>query len=927
MNWQLSRLPWLIAERRSAAVFGIAIIAMLWAGIGIKYAEDVLGDRLVCERNVHDLAMVAEENVFRSIGEIDQALLRMRHSIETSKDRTDYSAIVNTSDVLSELIVQLAIIDAQGIMWTSNAGPQSSVPVDLNDSEDYPAHQGNTEDNLYVSKPIIDRASGQLSILVTRRFLNPDGRFAGFVVGSLNPAQLTRFYDRFDFGSTPSISLIRTDGVVQSSGGSLAYEIGRDLSGTQRFAFMQRGADVVFESTDGPDRRPRLEALRKVRGLPLWVSASLDLDQALESSSAALKGNFLAGLILTAIILAAMERLLRLEERARQKANQLRLTLEHMSQGIMLVTRELDIPIINGRCGQLLGLPPEWINNPPRFDRLMEHQIEQARPHQAHGAGIAESSPSGSAEAAPAGGPPVAVCERTMPNGNIVEIRSSELPDGSLVQTFTDITKRCEAEAHAARLASQDPLTGLPNRRAFGARLDEISRQFGSSQTGGRNEQSVPAARGSLGDGDAADDVVDPCEAEASAHTIATVESAAPQNFAVLFLDLDRFKVVNDTLGHRIGDLLLQEVARRLQGALRTNDLLARLGGDEFAIVVPPPVDREDLAKIAQALIGAVAAPYEILGHQICTGLSIGIAIGPDDGDNAEDLLMAADLAVYAVKASSRGNFAFYRSAMNRGLNDRRQIEIDLREAIEHSQPELFYQPIINVRRNCISGFEALARWRHPVKGMVPPALFIPVAEDCGLIVQLGEWALKQACREAVKWPGDFRVAVNLSPIQVTLPNFAAMVESILAETGLAPERLELEITERIFLADQEHTIATLRRIKALGVRIALDDFGTGYSSLSYLRSFPFDKIKVDRAFVSDITQRNDYVVIVQAITSIAGALGMMTTAEGVETADQRQFLAALGCDEMQGYLFSAPVPVEQVLELVGKWNAASLAA
>jgi diguanylate cyclase (GGDEF)-like protein len=927
MNWQLSRLPWLIAERRSSAVFGIAIIAMLWAGIGIKYAEDVLGDRLVCERNVHDLAMVAEENVFRSIGEIDQALLRMRHSIETSKGRTDYSTIVNTSDVLSELIVQLAIIDAQGIMWTSNAGQQSSVPVDLNDSEDYRAHQGNTEDNLYVSKPIIDRASGQLSILVTRRFLNPGGSFAGFVVGSLNPAQLTRFYDRFDFGSTPSISLIRTDGVVQSSGGSLAYEIGRDLSGTQRFAFMERGADVVFESTDGPDHRPRLEALRKVRGLPLWVSASLDLDQALESSSAALKVNFLAGLVLTAIILAAMERLLRSEEKARQKATQLRLTLEHMSQGIMLVTRELDIPIINGRCGQLLGLPPEWINNPPRFDRLMEHQIEQARPHQTQVAGIGESNRSGSAEAAPAGGPPVAVCERTMPNGNIVEIRSSELPDGSLVQTFTDITKRREAEAHAARLASQDPLTGLPNRRAFGARLDEISRQFGSSQTGGRNEKSVVAARGSPRDGDAADDMVDPSEAEASAHAIAEVESAAPSNFAVLFLDLDRFKVVNDTLGHRIGDLLLQEVAKRLQGPLRTNDLLARLGGDEFAIVVPPAAGREDLAKFAQALIGAVAAPFEILGHQICTGLSIGIAIGPDDGDNAEDLLMAADLAVYAVKASSRGNFAFYQSAMNKGLNDRRQIELDLREAIEHSQLELFYQPIIDARRNCISGFEALARWRHPVKGMVPPALFIPVAEDCGLIVQLGEWALKQACREAVKWPGNFRIAVNLSPIQVTLPDFAATVENILAETGLAPERLELEITERIFLADQEHTIATLRRIKALGVRIALDDFGTGYSSLGYLRSFPFDKIKVDRAFVSDVTQRNDYVVIIQAITSIAGALGMMTTAEGVETADQRQFLAALGCDEMQGYLFSAPVPVEQILELVAKWNAASLAA
>jgi diguanylate cyclase (GGDEF)-like protein len=923
MNWQLSKLLWLIAERRSTAVFGIAIIAMLWAGIGVKHAADALGDRRVCERDAQNLAMVAEEDVLRFIGEIDEGLLYMRRSIETSKGSADYSAIVNTADVLNEIIVQVAIIDAEGIMRASNAWPQSAA-VDLSDSEDYRAHLGKAEDNLYISKPVVDRASGQLSIHLTRRFLNPDGSFAGVVVGSLNPAQLTRFYDSFDFGASPSISLISTDGVVQSSGGKVAYEVGRDLSGTRRFALMRQGANVVFESTDGPDRRPRLEALRKVRGLPLWVSASLDIDQALESSSAALKVNFLAGLVLTAFILAGLERLLRSEEGARQKANQLRLTLEHMSQGIMLVTRELDIPIINGRCGQLLGLPPEWINNPPRFDRLMEHQIEQVRPHQTQAAGIAGSNPSESAEAAPAKGLPVAVHERTMPNGNIIEVRSSQLPDGSLVQTFTDITKRCEAEAHVARLASQDPLTGLPNRRVFGATLDEISRRFGSAQTGGRNEQSVAPPRGSPRDGDAPDDVV---EAEASGHTIAAVESAAPQGFGVLFLDLDRFKVVNDTLGHRIGDLLLQEVARRLQGALRTNDLLARLGGDEFAIVVPRPAGREDLVKIAQALIGAVAAPYEILGHQIRTGLSVGIAIGPDDGDNAEDLLMAADLAVYAVKASSRGNFAFYQGAMNKELNDRRQIELDLREAIEHNQLELFYQPIINVGRNGISGFEALARWCHPVKGMVPPALFIPVAEDCGLIVRLGEWALREACREAVRWSGNFRVAVNLSPMQVALPNLAAMVESILAETGLAPERLELEITERIFLADHEHTLATLRRIKALGVRIALDDFGTGYSSLSYLRSFPFDKIKVDRAFVSDVIQRHDYVVIVQAIISIASALGMITTAEGVETDDQRQFLAALGCDEMQGYLFSAPVPVEQIPELVTKWSTASLAA
>jgi predicted signal transduction protein with EAL and GGDEF domain len=348
--------------------------------------------------------------------------------------------------------------------------------------------------------------------------------------------------------------------------------------------------------------------------------------------------------------------------------------------------------------------------------------------------------------------------------------------------------------------------------------------------------------------------------------------------------------------------------------------VLARLGGDEFAIVVPSVSSREDLAALAEALIAAVVAPYEIIGHQIRSSISIGIAVGPHDGRDAEDLLMAADLALYAVKAVNRGTYRFYESAMNKELNDRRQIEFDLRNAIERNQLELFYQPIINTRNNAISGFEALARWRHPVKGMVPPALFIPVAEDSGLIVPLGEWALREACRQAVMWPDNLKIAVNLSPVQFTAPNLVEVVERILAETGLAPCRLELEITERIFISDSEITLSSLRRLKALGIRIAMDDFGTGYSSLSYLRSFPFDKIKIDRAFVSDLAERNEYVVIVQAVVSIARALGMTTTAEGVETVGQHQFLSALGCDEVQGYLFSAPVAVDKLDELLAKW-------
>jgi EAL domain-containing protein (putative c-di-GMP-specific phosphodiesterase class I) len=259
---------------------------------------------------------------------------------------------------------------------------------------------------------------------------------------------------------------------------------------------------------------------------------------------------------------------------------------------------------------------------------------------------------------------------------------------------------------------------------------------------------------------------------------------------------------------------------------------------------------------------------------------------------------------------------------MNTNLNDRRQIEIDLREAIERNDLQLHYQPIISLQRNVVTGFEALTRWRHPVKGMIPPASFIPVAEDTGLILQIGEWALREACSQAAHWPGDLKIAVNISPVQLLAPNLSDMIQRTLLETGLAPHRLELEITERIFMEDNEHTLATLRRLKEIGVRIAMDDFGTGYSSLSYLRSFPFDKIKIDRAFVSDLAAGTEHVVIVQAVISIARALGMTTTAEGVEIADQQQFLAEFGCDEAQGYLFSPAVPIEKVGKIIADWSA-----
>ncbi len=881
MKLHILQLPKLVVQRRSTAILGTIIIVMLWTGIILKYFDSAVNDLREAKRANQNFAMLFEENVLRSIGEIDKALLYLRRTVETrgvSESYHSIHSIVQPADVLSEIIVQAAIVDSKGIIRWSNATTKSTPPISVADREHIKFQLNSTADNLFISQPLIGRASGAWSVNITRRFLNKDGTIGGVVVASLNPVHFTAFYDKFDLGSSGAISMIGSDGVVRASGGNAAsrHALGQDLSGTKLARHLQAESGATFEDQDPVTGQPRLVTVRNVRGHPLWVSVSVGEDDIYRESWSNLRLNAVVGIALTLLILAAMEQILRTDEKVRTKSEQLHLTLENMSQGIMLVTKDLQIPIINSRCGELLDLPVEFVEHPPRFDQLVDYQTETG---ERRGAGSQPAKPA--ATRCDADTTKFAISERKMPNGTVIEVRSGHLPDGSFVQTFTDITKRCEAEAHVARLASEDPLTGLPNRRVFRATLDEVSQQ----------------------------------------HVCAGHDREVAE-FSVLFLDLDRFKVVNDTLGHRVGDLFLQAVAKRLRDSLQPAHTLARLGGDEFAIVVPSVQSRCKLEELATRLTEVVGQPYEIDGHRILSSVSIGIAVGPQDGENSDDLLKAADLALYAVKANARGTWRFYQRSMNEEINNRRQIEIDLREAIERNELELHYQPIIDLKRNVITGFEALTRWRHPVKGMVPPAVFIPVAEDSGLILLLGAWALREACRNAAQWPHNLKIAVNLSPVQFSTPNLFNVIESTLAETGLEPQRLELEITERIFMDNSEKTLSILHRLKKLGVCISMDDFGTGYSSLSYLRSFPYDKIKVDRAFVSDLADGTEHVVIVQAVVSIARALGMTTTAEGVETAGQKEFLAALGCNEGQGYLFSRPVPLDEVAGTIARWSA-----
>ncbi len=404
-------------------------------------------------------------------------------------------------------------------------------------------------------------------------------------------------------------------------------------------------------------------------------------------------------------------------------------------------------------------------------------------------------------------------------------------------------------------------------------------------------------------------------------HAAEVLDAAARSGelLAIHYIDLDAFKDVNDTLGHWIGDLLLGQVAHRVQSCLSRDEIITRLGGDEFAIIQTRPRDREDVCGLAGELVALFAEPFDIEDHEILIGASIGIVCAPDDGTDLINLLKKADLALYRAKNEGRGTYRMFEQEMFERVQARRILENDLRQALARSEFELVFQPIVAIGTCEIVSAEVLVRWNHPTRGTISPIDFIPIAEETGLIVDLGEWIFRQACREAATWPSHIRVAVNLSPIQLRKETFGLDVVSVLEETGLPAGRLDFEITETVPLNADAGMRHTLFHLKQLGIRIALDDFGTGYSSLSYLASFPFDRIKIDKSFVGELDQREDATSIVRAILGLAEDLGMSTTAEGVETADQLVWLAQRGCTEGQGYYFSRPLSRRDFRKLIAR--------
>jgi diguanylate cyclase (GGDEF)-like protein len=459
--------------------------------------------------------------------------------------------------------------------------------------------------------------------------------------------------------------------------------------------------------------------------------------------------------------------------------------------------------------------------------------------------------------------------QHQLADGRVISFSHQPISDGGWVLAYEDVTERYRSEAQISFMARHDSLTSLPNRALFNEQLEQA---------------------------------------------LAALEQGS--KFGLLLIDLDRFKEVNDTRGHPIGDALLRVVAKRLLACTREEDTVARLGGDEFAIILRDLRDAEDAEELAVRIIRTIADPFSIEGYRIDIGASIGIAIATTHNSGSDDLLRDADIALYSVKREGRGSCSVFTADMETARQARRALEHDLLQSLTEGQMELLYQPMVALSDGQVRGFEALLRWNHPTRGKIMPGDFIWLAEETGFIDELGAWVLRQACRDAVEWPDALKIAINVSPVQFRSGQLISNLEEALVETGIAASRVELEITETTLLHENEATLATLRDIHALGLRIALDDFGTGFSSLSYLRSFPFDRIKIDRSFVKDFGLRNDAGAIIRAIVGLGKSLRIPVTAEGVETREQLELLRVEGCDEAQGYLLSRPLRAENIPEL-----------
>ncbi|MEH2534574.1 diguanylate cyclase (GGDEF)-like protein/PAS domain S-box-containing protein [Bradyrhizobium sp. AZCC 1588] len=763
------------------------------------------------------------------------------------------------------------IFDAEGNLINASAA-WPPPPVNSADRAFFRTFRSGPQSPEMLVEPVYSRITGAWTTVIARKITGPNGELLGVIGRGIEPVHFEKFFATVALGPGASIAMHHSDGTLLARYPHVAELVGKNFRTgpvAQRQVFeLTRSTSRLTSPIDGEDR---LISSRALTNFPIVIIASMTTSAALADWREQI-GILIAVTGFSVLAIAALLLLVVRKLSYQHRASKQRLTLEkqrldtavnNMTQGLLLFDAKQQLIICNRRYLEMYGLSAEVVKPGCSFREVIAHRKET-------GSFVGDIDHYVEMVLRDIAHRNAMVI--STPDGRSIQVVNEPVADGGWLATHEDITERRRAEERITHLALYDALTDLPNRTLFHERL--------------KRELS---------------------------------HVAPGEQLAVLYIDIDEFKSVNDSLGHMIGDELLKSVAASVAACSQRSDFVARLGGDEFAIVQTGIDDIDDVMKLVSRIFEAIRSPYQCLAHQVTTDASIGIALAPQDGSDIDQILKNADLAMYAAKAAGRRTYRFFEPDMEAEVRARRSLEMDLRQALVDGGFEVYYQPCLSLQTNAITGCEALVRWRHPQRGMISPAEFVPLAEDTGLINQLGEWVLTAACKEAATWPSNVRLAVNVSPIQFRSGTLALKVMAALAASGLAASRLELEITEAVLIRDDEAALAILHDLRSIGVRIALDDFGTGYSSLSYLQRFPFDKIKIDRCFITDIAEPEGSSCIVEAVVNIAAERHMTTTAEGVETEEQRDLLRELGCSEMQGYLFSAPKPAAEIRPLLSE--------
>ncbi len=871
----------------------IALVAASVLAIGLTIWGLRADAIAAADTDTRNIAVVLSEQLARSIQSVDITLTEIREQLEArySSDRDYFNRQMRGEDIftgLSERLGRLtqadflAVIDRDGqIAVTTRLWP--SPKADLSDRDYYQYFKKRVDTGIYVSSLLVNRISGSRTMFFSKRISGPNGEFLGVVLTGIRLKHFEAVYNSITRLHNQSFLMLRRDGTILARHPDRVDRSGVKIPAGSPWYNVVAAGGGSYHSPGYFDAEPRFVSVQPLREYPLVINVALSEAAALAKwyrwatlmSLGAVLALICSGFLFTMLarqfrrlleseaVLAEREVSLADKTRELERANvRIDAALHNMSQGLCMFDGNGRLVICNERYISMYGLSPDIIKPGCTLREMLEHRCER---------GTFMGDP---AEydlkirtAAHAGHKMNVTVE--LQDGRVIEVVNQPMTGGGWVATHEEITERKRAEAKIAHLAHHDALTGLPNRAAFNERF------------------------------------------------AATLEQAkkAEGQFALVCVDLDRFKYVNDLFGHAVGDAFLCQVTKRLQKASR-DAFLARVGGDEFSLIVTGDDVAETTARVAERITTALGDSIELEGRKLTANASVGIAIYPSDATDGEKLICNADAALYRAKSEGPGSYRFFEPEMDRQLRESREIQHELKSAIEKGEFHLEYQPEALIDGHII-GFETLVRWHHPTRGLIMPSTFIPLAEDSGLIIQLGEWILRTACREAASWTSGALLAVNLSPAQFRHGDLPGLVHSVLLESGLPPARLELEITESVLIDDFGRAQALLRRLKNLGVKIAMDDFGTGYSSLSYLQSFPFDKIKIDRAFVADLASNAHNAAIVRAVITLAKSLNLPVLAEGVENEQQLAVLQQDGCDQVQGYLIGKPLPIEHYDPLV----------